>query len=104
LGLVTVLVVFAALALAARGLPDYWRNFTQNTAADLAGGALFAYVVGPLTRWQGRVWRRDGPPDPEPSPTVEPPRPVEQWPLIPPRPPVTGCRSWTRARSRTFLL
>lgn len=69
MGLVTVLVAFGALALAARGLPDHWRNFTQNTAADLAGGALFAYVAGPLTQWQARLWHRDVPPEPDKAPT-----------------------------------
>lgn len=79
LGLVVVLLLLASLAVLATGLPDYWRNFAQNTAADLAGGTLFAFAIGPLTDRQARAFR----PEAEPDDPVEPATPVLSVPDIP---------------------
>ena len=49
-GLLLGTFVVLALATAAAGLNDYWRNLAQNTAADLSGALVFTYAITPITR------------------------------------------------------
>ena len=50
LGLVLGAAVVVALATAAAGLADYWRNLAANTAADLIGAIVAMYVIIPIAQ------------------------------------------------------
>lgn len=66
---VVTIVVLGALA---SGLPDYWRNFALNTAADLLGAAIFLHVIGPIA--QRRRDEHDADPPHIPAPRAELPQ------------------------------
>lgn len=70
--LICAVVTIVALAAFASGLPDYWRNFALNTAADLLGAAIFLHVIGPIA--QRRQVEHDADHDavPRTSPHPEP--------------------------------
>ncbi|MGW4535886.1 DUF5919 domain-containing protein [Nocardia sp. NPDC004340] len=48
-GVATVLL----LAVLARGMPDYWRNFELNTAADLIGAVFTIFLLTPIIQRVG---------------------------------------------------
>ncbi|WP_370347751.1 hypothetical protein [Catenulispora sp. MAP5-51] len=44
------MAAIALLGAAAAGLPDYWRNLAQNTAADLIGAIVTMYLIIPMAQ------------------------------------------------------
>lgn len=50
IGLVLGVCVVGLLATAASGLANDWRNFAQNTAADLIGAIVAMYVIIPIAQ------------------------------------------------------
>ncbi|MGW4356481.1 hypothetical protein ACWELJ_30780 [Nocardia sp. NPDC004582] len=48
-GVATVML----LAVLARGMPDYWRNFELNTAADLIGAVFTIFLLTPIIQRVG---------------------------------------------------
>lgn len=59
-GLLLGTFVVLALATAAAGLHDYWRNLAQNTAADLSGALVFAYAITPIAQRRRSDSHEDG--------------------------------------------
>lgn len=49
-GLALGMAAIALLGAAAAGLPDYWRNLAQNTAADLIGAIVTMYLIIPMAQ------------------------------------------------------